>query len=116
MSCATATDCVLVGSIGGSSTGDTLLAETRNGSTWTVQPSAILNGGKNFTLVSVSCVSVTFCTTVGTLRKPVRYSGFAALHWDGRTASCVAIGAENPTLRDDEQVAQAWQPSKGSLP
>jgi hypothetical protein len=80
LSCASATSCVAVGEefpVLGPVT--QAMAESWDGSTWTVQPVPVSGGGSvNSALSGVSCVSATSCTAVG------RYTiGALAEYWNG---------------------------------
>ena len=66
VACASATSCVAVGQAGGSQVSpDSTLAESWDGSTWTLVPSPNPQNAQNAALQSVSCSSASACTAVG---------------------------------------------------
>jgi hypothetical protein len=64
VSCPVAGFCEAVGSYESGTTG-VLLAETWNGTSWTIQSVPSPSGGTSGTLTKVSCTSATFCEAVG---------------------------------------------------
>ncbi|MCU1428399.1 MAG: hypothetical protein JWL83_2399 [Actinomycetia bacterium] len=83
VSCVTATACFAVGSYADGSGIQHALAETWDGTTWTVTPSADPPGSVEAVLGSVSCVSVTSCSAVGRYTdSPSSYKTLAQ-RWDG---------------------------------
>jgi hypothetical protein len=76
ISCLSATDCVAVGDYS-EGTGTSTLAETWNGSSWTIQSTP--NYSAYSGLSGVSCTSATACTAVG--------PGAMAVRWNGTTWS-----------------------------
>ncbi len=84
VTCTSATNCVAVGSAhplgrGGRAT----LVEHWNGTSWTVQPSPS-TGTVVDALASVSCVSASDCTAVGTATDYMEAAGIIE-HWNGST-------------------------------
>jgi hypothetical protein len=94
LSCASATRCVAVGEYQqGTSLAGSMVAEQRNGSTWTAQTSFPLPaGGQGQFLQGVWCLTASSCTAVGTYypgsggsRHPV------AEHWNGHAWAYQAV-------------------------
>jgi hypothetical protein len=65
VSCSSASTCTAVGFDLNSSANDITLAEIRNGSTWTIQPTPNPSGTQVSSLSAVSCNSAATCTAVG---------------------------------------------------
>jgi hypothetical protein len=89
VSCTSSTACTAVG-LYLSSGRQILLAERWNGTEWTVQePPNPSTGTEPSSLSSVSCVTATDCTAVGSYRKEVKKEEFAyktfAERWNGST-------------------------------
>jgi hypothetical protein len=83
VSCASASFCVAVGSHVDSAGNQANLAEMWNGTTWKIQSIPNLTsqfGAVGNALLSVSCVSASFCEAVGTAP-----DGPSAAMWDGRS-------------------------------
>jgi hypothetical protein len=94
VSCVSPTDCVAVGSqyIAQVNLGIQTLAESWNGSVWSVMPTPTLAGPANNILVSVSCSSANSCTSVGYSKGEQSMTGkpiYTALieSWNGSTWS-----------------------------
>jgi hypothetical protein len=92
VACPSPTLCIAVGSKttgGGGGEGPSInvlpLVEQWNGATWSIRPSAapVYSGS----LASVSCISVTACTVVGTTYEPEAGNFPLAERWDGTTWS-----------------------------
>jgi hypothetical protein len=83
VSCASRRDCMAVGAWDSERTGNAgALAESWNGTTWSIQPVAEFAGRIVSEFVAVSCVSSTACVAVGSAGKET-ISG----RWDGTTWS-----------------------------
>jgi hypothetical protein len=68
---ATSADCMAVGNYENPVTQITpTLAESWNGSSWTIQPTPIPSGASGATLYDVSCTAATFCEAVGVYGYP----------------------------------------------
>ena len=65
VSCASASACTAVGYYATASSGGLTLAETWNGTSWTIQPTPNPAGATGSDLFSVSCASASACTAVG---------------------------------------------------
>jgi hypothetical protein len=94
VSCPTATACIAVGTKTGGA-----IAETWNGTKWSLQTLATPEGGSNLTLYGVSCTSSSACTAVGSyvvlgVTQPLveRWNGSA---WSLQVAT--AIGGSTST-------------------
>jgi hypothetical protein len=83
VSCPTGTACLAVGYYNGSSTGGTL-AESWNGSAWSILPAAQPNGLPG-SFSAVSCVSATSCESVGGFNPGTGYPAPFAASWNGST-------------------------------
>ena len=121
MSCTSASTCTAVGGYGNNGSAKNALAETWNGTSWTVQSTAALFGGKDASLGSVSCVRAASCTAVGdelTLIKPHRHDRTLAEHWKGTTwavqATVRPAGAVNSSLASVSCHTQTFCTSVGS--
>jgi hypothetical protein len=95
VSCTSATSCIAVGYYQGSA-GDFTLAESWNGSSWTIQTSP--NKSSNYNVLNaVSCTSSSACTAVGSI-----LTGLIAERWNGSTWSLEAppmpSGSKDGTL------------------
>ena len=65
VSCTSSTACIAVGKYVNASKEERTLAESWNGSSWSVQTSTNLEGKKYDVLQSISCTNATACTAVG---------------------------------------------------
>jgi alpha-tubulin suppressor-like RCC1 family protein/sugar lactone lactonase YvrE len=97
VSCTSATSCSAVGlaRTGSSSSSDTTLAESWNGTEWKIQPTQNPEGGKGFELSGVSCASVSSCTAVGSYINSTGATVGLAESWNGEAWQVQAV--ENPT-------------------
>ena len=95
VSCSSPTACMAVGSAINPSGNQLLLAETWNGTSWTIHsPASPANGTVNY-LTGVSCTAATACTAVGTS------SGTPLIYrWNGTTWA-----AETPATASGSSVA-----------
>jgi hypothetical protein len=80
VSCASTSECVAVGSYGGSSGGSKTLAEHWNGSEWAIQTTP--TSEKGVELNGVSCLSSSSCTASGAYES---HTETLAEHWNGTT-------------------------------
>src|SRR5215469_1750436 len=98
VSCTSATACTAVGSYfdtGLAAPAEQTLAESWNGSSWSVVPSPDLGTGTDNFLYSVSCTSGTSCTAVGTASHGT-VADTLIESWNGSSWSAVpSPGAEN---------------------
>jgi hypothetical protein len=85
LSCATADACEAVGSYQQTAQSQpvTALAESWNGSSWTIQHPAAPAAAVNNSLNAVSCTSVDFCEAVGTATDSSGYTISLAEGWNG---------------------------------
>lgn len=115
------------------------LAETWNGTTWSVQPTPIRSGVASTVLSSVSCSQPTACTAVGSYANSLRTRLTFAETWNGSTwrvqytpsrgnfshnilksvscsspTSCIAVG-ESYNGHSDSTLAEAWNGSNWSI-
>ncbi|HEY1917581.1 MAG TPA: hypothetical protein VGH27_18585 [Streptosporangiaceae bacterium] len=142
VSCASASDCELVGFYVKSDVGDPL-AENWNGHAWSAQAVPNPSGGQWTQLEGLSCASATRCVAVGTYEKGsgVGVQGMVAEQWDGSTwaaqtsfplpaggqgqflqgvwcvtaSSCTAVGSYYATNRARHPVAEHWNGHAWSL-
>ena len=98
VSCTSATACIAVGSIANSSFRNVALAESWNGTSWSIQTTPQPSGaiGSNFN--GVSCISGTACTAVGTFGTSGGGGGTLAERWNGTSWSIQT--SPNPTGTD----------------
>jgi hypothetical protein len=83
VSCVSTTSCVAVGFVSGSSSAQTPLVETWNGTSWAEQPAAVRPA--TGALAGVSCLSPTFCVAVGYgFRRPGVLAPLAEI-WNGQS-------------------------------
>ena len=82
-SCPSATFCMAVGSVEGGPGGTNALLDAWDGTTWSVLPSPVVNGGTWNSLSSVSCPSATFCMAVGSLQGQSEGTGALFEAWEG---------------------------------
>jgi hypothetical protein len=90
ISCVSASQCTAVGDIEQSTTSYTPLAESWNGTSWTVDATVPVSTAAYFT--SVSCPTSTFCMTVGDNYRPPNEPAVVyplAQEWDGSSWSSV---------------------------
>lgn len=85
VSCTSATACSAVGEIGIANGYQAILAESRDGATWSAQPAPNIPGAPTSTLDTVSCTSPNACTAVGYYSTNVYHSagGTLAERWNG---------------------------------
>lgn len=103
VSCSTVSSCEAVGDIPDQSGQLSTLAESWNGSAWTVQPTPNPSATQGSTLSAVSCTSATSCTAAGQYQSS-NVTSFGALQtlvevWDGTTWSLRS--APDPSLAHD---------------
>ena len=85
VSCTKRTACTAVGSYTGSSGARSTLAESWNGTTWTIETTSSPSGAKASSLSSVSCTSSTACTAVGSYKASSGTRSTLAEVWNGTT-------------------------------
>jgi NHL repeat len=84
VSCASATACTLVGYYENGSSAHVPLAESWNGSTWSVQSMPNPSGGSEIRMEGVSCTAATECTAVGFYENSTKKAKEAvAERWNG---------------------------------
>ena len=83
VSCATSTACTLVGYYGNSEKVKVLLAESWNGTEWTVQTVPNPSGSTKAQARGVSCTSSTACTMVGEYKNSAGTEVTLAERWNG---------------------------------
>jgi hypothetical protein len=142
VSCWSPTGCVAVGGYyRGSDVADTNpLVERWNGTTWSIQPAPDTANGVTVMLTSVSCVSPTACTAVGS--PGASYWDVVVERWDGATWSiqpapqapmqsqfgdvlngvscasasvCTAVGTYYPTVDYLVSLAEGWDGTAWSI-
>ena len=94
VSCGSSTACIAVGSYASSSGSSAPFAESRAGTTWTLQNVPVPAGAVASFFNAVSCVSATSCTAVGYLTNSVGTHLPIAEHWDGTSWSVQPINGE----------------------
>ena len=98
VSCASATSCTAVGDGVATGGGASTLAETFNGTTWTVDstpdPSAAASGG--YSLTAVSCPTTSMCTAIGSYT-----SGPDAISFIETDTASTWVLASTPDLQPD---------------
>jgi hypothetical protein len=99
VSCTSATACTAVGSYRDSSGNDVPLAESWNGTVWTIEPVPSPTGGSGIDMRSVSCASPSACTAVGvyTTFNPSASVALAE-RWNGTTWAVQAMPAGDDVL------------------
>jgi hypothetical protein len=95
VSCTSATSCTAVGSFITSARTLVTLAETWNGTSWTIQATPTPTGAQNSSLSGVSCTSATSCTAVGNYTNSGGTEVTLAETWNGTTWT--AQTTPNPT-------------------
>ena len=141
-SCTSSTECTAVGFYKGSS-GVVTLAERWNGSEWSIQSTPNPSGSKESELLSVSCLSSTFYTAVGTYEvSSVDENAPLVEHWNGTewsmqtapnysgtlrsvldgvsctsSTACIAVGyyLQGSSPYDYETLAERWNGTEWSL-
>jgi hypothetical protein len=83
VACASAAACTAVGSYTNSAGTSVTLAEARNGTSWSVQPSPNPKGAAAASLYGVSCLSATACTAVGSYTNGTGTGVTLAEDWNG---------------------------------
>ena len=92
VSCVSAADCVAVGYFGKSGSGQHLLAEQWDGSTWSAKEVPLPSGGSRGKFAGVSCASAADCIAVGSYQTPTDSLGLPlAERWNGTRWSAQAI-------------------------
>lgn len=95
VSCTSATACIAVGNYYDGSGNQLTLAESWNGSVWTVQSTPDVNGVNN-SLASISCAGPTACIAVGsTFNSSTITSSTLAESWNGTTWSMQSMPGLN---------------------
>lgn len=98
VSCTSATACTAVGYYRAGPGGLAVpLAESWNGTAWTIQQVPSPAGGTNIVLDSVSCISLSTCTAVGNYASSGALVGLAE-RWNGTTWAIQATPAGDDTL------------------
>jgi hypothetical protein len=97
VSCTSATACMAVGNYFPTTGVVHTLAESWNGSKWSIVPSPIHNLDSS-TLAGVSCVSATSCTAVGSYEPSTGESQTLIESWNGSTWSIVPSPSPDPKL------------------
>jgi hypothetical protein len=87
VSCTSPTECTAVGGYNNSSGQEETLAETWDGTAWTIQPTPNPAGSLGSDLSGVSCTSATACTAVGAAAMNNVGSATLAEVWNGTTWS-----------------------------
>jgi len=88
VSCTSANACTAVGYYSNSSGGLSTLAESWNGTSWSIQPTPDQPGSGEDFLQGVSCTSASACTAVGFYSKPGSFIEFSlAEEWNGTSWS-----------------------------
>ena len=109
VSCASTTSCVTVGHYLKSAT-LTNLAESWNGSSWTIQTAPSPEGAEGSELLGVSCTSSTACTSVGRYsvkeKPPAREYRMLAERWNGSTWSIQSTPA--PSGSTESGLQSVW--------
>lgn len=133
VSCISAVDCVAVGSFLDSSRVGQMLAESWNGSSWTVQPTPNPAGAMDSTLSGVSCDSADTCVAVGSYADANGTGLSVAESWDGTSwslgtvpspdgagesrlagvsclsvTSCIAVGSYADSDGQGRPLAELW--------
>ena len=90
VACGSANACVAVGGYYNGH-GDTFLAESWDGSTWSIQTVPLPAGGLGGSLDSVSCSSPTLCTTVGDYADSANTNMPFAASWNGSSFSVESV-------------------------
>jgi len=128
VSCTAASACTAVGNTASQSASSSL-AETWDGTAWTIQPTPNPAGGANSSLVAVSCASARACNAVGFSPD----GAILAEHWDGTSwtisvtpsppgrptsflnavscataTTCIAVGNFNSSAVNLETLAEIW--------
>jgi hypothetical protein len=140
VSCATARACTAVGVYVNSAGTVQTLAESWNGTKWSMVPSADHGTGSNY-LEAVSCVSSSSCTAVGNYINSTGVTRSLAESWNGTrwsvvpspnngtsvtenalfglscasASSCTAVGHSNSIGGNTRTLAESWNGTKWSL-
>lgn len=113
VSCATATSCLAVGTIpAGGSTLGTPLAESWDGSTWTIQSIPNPPASTGTLLTGLSCASPTSCVATGYYDTSTVTFQALAEHWDGSTWTIQTIPVSPDT--ENSQLNAVWCVSAAS--
>ncbi len=99
VSCTSASSCMAVGNSDDSS-GVQTLAESWNGSTWTIVPTPNPSGSTISFLLGVSCFSSTNCFAVGYQSATGATTETLAEHWDGTSWSVQTTPDKNDSTSD----------------
>ena len=133
VSCTSSTACVAVGDYVERSGTQVTLAESWNGSAWTIQTTPNPAGATSSSLADVSCISSTACTAVGNYVDSTGSSETLAETWNGATwtiqttpdppgdggdvlaavsctspSACTAVGAAGVNADDQTALAETW--------
>ena len=135
VSCTSATACTAVGYYRNSSDLAVPLAESWNGTAWTIQPTPSPAGGTQIVLQSVSCTSSSACTAVGNYTRSAALVALAE-RWNGTAwtiqgtpagdddlygvfcgsaAACVAVGDSYSFATGISTLAEAWTHGRWKL-
>ncbi len=140
VSCASKTSCVAVGYSAGASGGFTALAEHRDGSTWSIEPTPHPSGASGTVLSSVSCTTRRDCTAVGYFTNRAGIAVTLAERWSGghwsvqrpanpagatysylvgvscaSRTSCVAVGSFADQTETQLALTEMWNGANWSL-
>ncbi len=140
VSCPTESSCVAVGEYRDTSATIKPLAESRNGSEWSITPVSLPTGATRGSLDGISCISATSCEAVGSYRDAGGTARLLGERWNGTEWSvqsvptpeglsgeqwlldvscvsgtmCVAVG-EFITAEGLSQLAERWNGSEWSI-
>jgi hypothetical protein len=139
ISCASATNCTAVGYYQNSSVVDLTLAESWNGTAWSIVSTPSVTGAKVTEFTGVSCVSTSSCLAVGYYQKSGTSMTFAEI-WNGKTwtgqttpnpataklaqlqgvscatsAACIAVGNYTNAGNVEVTLAESWNGAAWSL-
>jgi hypothetical protein len=84
LSCGSPTSCIAIGSYRSSARIRRALAESWNGSGWSIRPLSIPSGTTGSQLVRASCASPTACSAIGNYRNQAGQQLALVERWDGR--------------------------------
>ena len=133
ISCTNADACTAVGSDDTSAGTETPLAETWNGTTWTIQTIPNPSGATNTSLDSISCTNANACTAVGSDDTSAGTETPLAETWNGTTwtiqtipnpsgatntsldsisctnaNACTAVGSDDTSAGTETPLAETW--------
>jgi hypothetical protein len=102
VSCASATTCQATGSSAAGTSSSITLAESWNGTKWSIESTPSPNPGKPDTLTGVSCPSASLCWAVG-YTFPTNFTGTLTEKWNGSKWSVVTT----PTSKANQAIGDA---------